>query len=113
MVGSGNITWLLEIDNLLVYMVRRRGFKILWLRNIEPTSHIHFKGGDSEYYGCETLTPSGFPWLRGGGSRYGCDISNPSRLNDGDSEYHGCEALTLPDNGLHDWEEGVKMLWMQ
>ena len=37
----------------------------------------HFQGGDSEYYGCETLT-YWFPWLGGGGSKYyGCDISNP------------------------------------
>jgi hypothetical protein len=37
----------------------------------------HFQGGDSEYYGCETLT-FWFPWLGGGGSKYyGCDISNP------------------------------------
>jgi hypothetical protein len=39
-VGSQNITWQLEIDPLLVYMVGRRGFKI-WLRNIKPPSPIH------------------------------------------------------------------------
>jgi hypothetical protein len=47
-------------------------------------SPIHFKDGESEYYGCETLTPSWFPWLGefpclgGGGAKYyGCDIWNP------------------------------------
>jgi hypothetical protein len=36
-------------------MVRRREFKILWLRYIEPPK-THFQGGDLECYGCETLT---------------------------------------------------------
>jgi hypothetical protein len=44
------ILWLLDIDPLLVYMVR--GFKMLWLRNIEPPLPKHFKAGESEYYGC-------------------------------------------------------------
>jgi hypothetical protein len=35
-------------------------FKILWLRNIEPPTSYIFKGVDSEYYGCETLTPFWF-----------------------------------------------------
>jgi hypothetical protein len=56
-------------------MVRRRGFKILWLRYIEPPK-THFQGGDSEYYGFVTLT-YWYPWLgRGGSKYYGCDISN-------------------------------------
>ena len=51
---------------LLVFMVKRRGFKILWLRYIEEKKNqTHFQGGDSEYYGCETLT-YWFPWLGGG-----------------------------------------------
>ena len=61
---------------VLVSMVKRRGFKILWLRYIEEKkTQTHFQGGDSEYYGCETLT-YWFPWLGGGGSKYyGRDIS--------------------------------------
>jgi hypothetical protein len=47
-------------------MVRRRGFKISWPRNIEPPlPQLHFKGGDSENFGCEKLT-YWFSWLRGG-----------------------------------------------
>jgi hypothetical protein len=49
-------------------MVRKRGFKILRPWNIEPPSHKHFYCADSEY-GCETLTPCWFWWLRGGVSK--------------------------------------------
>jgi hypothetical protein len=34
------------------------------------TPPTHFQGGDSEYYGCETLTYCMFPWLGEGGSKY-------------------------------------------
>jgi hypothetical protein len=40
-------------------MARRRGFKI-WLLNIEPLSPKHFKGMESKYFDCKTLTPLGF-----------------------------------------------------
>jgi hypothetical protein len=61
-------------------MVRRSGFKILCLQNIEPPSTKHFKGGDSEY-GCINLC--WFPCLGGEGSKYyGCEILNlPPPLN--------------------------------
>jgi hypothetical protein len=36
-------------------MVRRRGFKIFQLENIEPSSHLHLKGGDPVYFGREAL----------------------------------------------------------
>jgi hypothetical protein len=44
----------------------------------KTTSAIHLKGGDSKYFGCETLNC--FPWLRGGGSKYygrEIHVSNP------------------------------------
>jgi hypothetical protein len=41
-----------------------------------------FQGGDSEYFGCETLT-YWFPWLGGRGSKYGCDILNPQNTFSG------------------------------
>jgi hypothetical protein len=82
------------------------GFKILWLRNIQlPTSYI-YKGGDLEYYGCETMTHVWFSLLGGGGPKYyGCEISKPTHPHPppfpspihhkgGDSEYCDCEILT-------------------
>jgi hypothetical protein len=69
--GGGPKYYGCEISNPLPHThdVRRRGFKILWPRYIEPSSPIHLKGGNLENFGCEKFT-YWFPWLRGGGSKY-------------------------------------------
>jgi hypothetical protein len=90
-------------------LVKRKGFKILWLRNIEPPpSHIHHKGGihnivlrDIDHLLVFIVRRRGFKilWLR--------NIDPlPIHLKGGIQNI--VIARYGPPVGFHRWEEGVQ-----